>query len=141
MAQREIYSKIRSLRHVAAAVIAATVNPTGVDTQGFGSVGFSSNIGVAGISLSGTNKITLVMEESDDNTTFTAVAAADAVGGLNSITLDASAKANQNYRQDYIGNKRYVRLNPTFAGTHGTGTPIAVTALMGHASLAPVTHG
>ena len=140
MATREIYNTVRSLRHLGSAARTATPSVTGVDTSGFGSVGFITNVGAAGITLSGSNYITLQMQESDDNSTFTNVATADALGGA-AVVLDANAKADLNYRQDYLGSKRYVRLVPTYTGTHGTGTIIGVTAVMSHATLSPVSHG
>ena len=40
---------------------------------------------------------------------------------------------------DYVGSKRYVSARPAFVGTHGVGTPVMVTAVMGDALNMPVT--
>ena len=136
----EMINKTQTTKHLAPAVYSTTQQPTAFDTTGCGKVGFLASVGTAGITLSGTNKITLALEESDDNSTFTTVAAADALGDGPTVTLDDNTKAGKNYRLDYKGKKQYVRVTATFAGTHGTGTPLCVNALAGEVKVMPVTN-
>jgi hypothetical protein len=129
---------------IANATYAADTTPTSVDLAGYGSCTILLNVGAGGITFSGTNKVEFVLTESDDNSTFTNVADADVIhstltvsSGIisNLIVAHASATAE---RIGYKGSKRYLKLLADFSGTHGTGTPIAATALLGHPLSGPV---
>ncbi len=94
-------------------------------------------IGAAGITLTTSNKITISLTESNDNSSYTAVANTTNVdcvfyrlGDLTtvaaaSIALVDNAQASDIYFAEYKGSMRYVRPVFTFGGTHSTGTPIA----------------
>jgi hypothetical protein len=114
----------------------ADTDGTGVDLQGFEGAVIEFQVGAEGVTLSGTDKITLEIEESDDNVTFTDVAAADLVGEESAgvvKTLDDNAEAPANYSAGYIGSKRYIRGVLNYAGTHGAGTVIGCTVIKGKA--------
>jgi hypothetical protein len=68
--------------------------------------------------------VAISVEESSDNSTFTAVAAADlefdVINGLAAtgiITIDGAADDDQAYHMAYIGSKRYIRLVVDETGT------------------------
>lgn len=111
----------------------ATANGSGVDVSNVNEVIVSLDV-KNGITLSGTNKITVTLQESDDNSTFADVAAAEIKGGTGVvgqlIVLDADAKAIPALF-GYLGTKKYIRGVATFAGTHGTGSPIAINVMLG----------
>jgi hypothetical protein len=115
-----------------------TTGITSIDLSGFDSCLILFSIGLSADTLNSTNKIELEIQESDDNTTFTAVADAsitNAVTGTNTGTVKVinSASLDEiNYQTAYIGTKRYVRPSLNFSGTHSTGTPIGITAIKGH---------
>ena len=126
--------------------IVATTTPTviNIDRQGFDSVTFVVKVGAGGITFTGTNKIEIILEHSDDNSTFTAVTnPKDVVGRSATITSGivasyVAAKAAVSVDEyGYIGGKRYVRITPTFGGTHATGTLVDVTAILGHPAASP----
>lgn len=96
------------------------VNGTGIDRSGYESVLVLAHIGTIGGSASPGQ--TLEIQESDDNVTFTAVAAGDLDGGV----LPAIVAANDDtlYEIGYLGRKRYVRV----AVTAKTGTTPALIA-------------
>jgi len=78
------------------------------------------------------------MEESDDNTTFTAVATADLLGGggTNGSFISITAATTTVQRVDYIGRKRYVRVRYDYtAGS--TGAVFAVVALLFSPAILP----
>jgi hypothetical protein len=132
---RDLHSKIALAVLIAAQTAAADTTPVAVDRQGYEAVEIALLIGVGGITFSGTNKIEFVLEHSDDNSTWTKVADKDLLGvsgTSNGIikALVAAHAAGNNYRFGYKGNKRYVRLTADFSGTHGTGTPIAASAIL-----------
>ena len=116
-----------------------------VDLQNNDSVAFVVSVGAAGDTWSGTNRVELALQESSDNSTWTAVADSDmervVAGGQTSGTfqvLNANAQAGQVYRTAYTGSKRYVRVALNNYGTTTNGTPMDVLALLGRPRLAPV---
>lgn len=132
------------VQSVAPAVLAVDTNGTGVDLQGYEDAAFEFQIGANGITYSGTNKIEFECQESDDNSSFSAIANADLTyteTGSNVGTakvIDANGKANNVYVTGYKGSKRYIRGVMNFSGTHGTGTAIGCTIIRGRAQRGPV---
>lgn len=126
------------------ATMSADNTPAAVDRQGYNSVELVLLIGIGGISFTGTNKVEFKLTHSDDDTTYAAVATADMIGagavGAGGIikSLTAAHAAAAAYRFGYKGGKRYLKLLADFSGTHGTGTPIAFSFLLGNPDLAPV---
>jgi hypothetical protein len=102
------------------------------------------NVGVGGITFSGTNKVEFKLTHSDlPSEGFTAVAQADVVGvtvGTGGIirALIAAHAAPSVTKVGYVGRKRYLRMLADFSGTHGSATPMSVIALSGNLlSIAP----
>ncbi|MFO0906790.1 MAG: hypothetical protein U0835_00220 [Isosphaeraceae bacterium] len=123
----------------------ASANSASVDLQNYDSAAFLLNVGAAGDTWSGTNRVEASLQESDDNSTWTAVADADMLsvvsGGQATGTFkvfNANAQAGQLYVTGYRGNKRYVRVALTNFGTTSTGTPMDVIAVLGRPRFAPV---
>lgn len=111
---------------LAPAARTASANGSGVDLANFASATVAF---VVGTITDGTH--TPSVEESDDNTTFTAVAAADLIGSL------AALASNTNQRVGYRGSKRYVRAVSTVAGAT-TGGVYAGVVIRGDARKQPV---
>lgn len=111
---------------LAPAARTATANGTGVDLQNFQSATVAF---VVGTITDGTH--TPTVQESDDNSTFDAVAAADLIGTL------AALATNTNQRIGYKGSKRYVRAVSTVAGAT-TGGVYSAVVLRGDARKQPV---
>lgn len=126
-----------------AAVIAADNTPAAMDLLGFDAARVLINVGAGGITFDGSNKVEFKLTHSDDDSTYTAVAAADVVLGANCdasvgtggivYSLIAAHAAGTVSDLSYIGGKRYLKLLADFSGTHGTGTAIAATVLKGYA--------
>jgi hypothetical protein len=122
-----------------AATRTADANGTGIDLQGYNGALVLGIIGAEGVTLSGTDKIELELEESDDDVTYTDVADADLVGYVDGTNdgcfglFDANAEAPAVVKASYVGKKRYIRAVINYSGTHGTGTPAAVCVVRGHA--------
>lgn len=123
----------------------------GADRRGFGSVEHVAAIGVSGDTLSGSVKIDVILQDSDDDSTYAAVTNADyalvasdgvaaAPNGSGIIaTIDDAAEDNAKIRCGYIGPKRYSRLLLQFTGTHTNGTPIHTFAILGHPNQIPTS--
>lgn len=141
---RDLKNSLKLTKILTPAVRTADANGAGVDLQGYGSCMLMGILGAAGDTLSGSVKIEFEVEHSDDNSTFTDCADTDildAVTGTNTgcfAVVDASGEADTVYKTSYVGGKRYVRVVANVTGTHSTGTPSSVYAVLGHPLAAPV---
>jgi len=134
---KDIHSQFKRVVAIGAAALAADNTPAAIDLRGFNAAEILLDIGVGGITFSGTNKIEFVLTHSDDDVTYDAVAAADILGGSVATggiikALTAAHAAAAVYRFGYKGGRRYLKLLADFSGTHGTGTPIAASVLLAH---------
>lgn len=140
---KDIHSGMKVFAAIAAATLDADNTPPAVDLQGYNAAEILLSIGAGGITFSGTNKVEFKLTHSDDDSTYTAVTAADMLGidsvGTGGIikTLSAAHATAAAYRYGYVGGKRYLKLLADFSGTHGTGTPMAAVVLAGKAHTNP----
>ena len=140
---RDLHDNLSAALLVAPQTATADVTPVSVDLLGFRAAMVMLYIGIGGITFTGTNKIEFILEHSNDNTNWTAVAQADvlgptvAAGGI--VRSLVAAKAAADVQEiSYIGGRRYVRLTPDFSGTHGTGTPMTAFMVRGMPEQMPV---
>jgi hypothetical protein len=111
---RDLKSNIKRVSSLAPQSVTAAVNGAGVDLTGFHSAVVSFNCGAIGGT---TPSYTFEVQESDDNTTFTAAADADLRGVEPVVTANNAGI----FSVGYIGRKRYVRaVAKTVAGTSPT---------------------
>lgn len=87
----------------------ATANGAGVDLQNFGA---AVAVATFGAWTDGTH--TIKLQESDDNSSFADVAAAQVDGSNPAVS--GSGGASQSYRLGYLGSKRYIRAVTTVSG-------------------------
>lgn len=136
MASQDLYNKQSAINSLRAAARTATVNGTGVDLRGYESALVVIDLGT----FAGTTPTaTFQVQESDDNTTFTAVAAADLHGGA--LAGIDTTNDEQLHVRGYIGTKRYVRVAITAIAGTGPSLPCSASIIRGHARVAPVTQG
>ena len=135
---KDVHSHMLATVAIGAAVLAADNTPPAIDLQGYQAAEIILAVGIGGITFSGTNKIEFKLTHSDDDATYEAVTVTDMLGldavgdgGIIKALTSAHATASV-YRFGYVGSKRYLQLLADFSGTHGTGTPIAAVALLGH---------
>jgi hypothetical protein len=127
---RDLKSSIKPVQSLVPISRNAAANGTGVDTLGYNSASVVFSAGAIGGTASPT--FTFELQESDDNSTFTAVAAADR-RGTNPVVTTANVIA----QVGYIGNKRYIRgALKTVAGTSPT-LDCGASVILGHPSVAP----
>lgn len=112
---------------LAPAARTASANGTGVDLQGFEAALVVLSPGTI---TDGTH--TPKLQESDDNSSFSDVAAADLIGSF------AALASNTIQKVGYKGAKRYVRAVVTVSGAT-TGGVYAATIVKGNARTAPVS--
>jgi hypothetical protein len=144
---RTLTKRIDSVVGIGNATLSADNTPAAIDLQGYDSADIEFAIGIGGITFDATNKVEFKVTHSDDDTTYTAVADADVIlddsnittvgtGGIVRSLIAAHAAATVD-RVGYKGGKRYLKILADFSGTHGTGTPIGVQVIKGHAHDAP----
>lgn len=112
----------------------------GIDLANYDGAALLACIGDSGDTLSGSVYMTVGFQESDVlGSGYADIAAADLLGGVNNIVIDAPAEDQVIVARSYIGAKRYVRVLITFTGTHTNGTPIAGIVIKGLPRHAPQT--
>lgn len=123
------------------------VDCTAIDGRGFKEVVHVVHLGDSGDTLSGSVKVELDLEESDDNSTFTAVAAAELTNAVTGSAtgcfglVDAPAEDSRLFWTEYRGKKRYTRVALDFTGTHTNGIPVAAWALRRGPQYLPAING
>jgi hypothetical protein len=127
---RDLKSNIKPVQSLVPATRNAAANGTGVDLAGFNSASVIFSSGAIGGTAS--PAFTFEVQESDDNTNFTAVADKDLRGTEPVITA-----ANQMSQVGYVGYKRYIRaVVKTVAGTSPT-LDCAANVILGNPAVAP----
>tara|TARA_R100001129_G_C5313011_1_gene245680 strand:+ start:863 stop:1297 length:435 start_codon:yes stop_codon:yes gene_type:complete len=135
---RDISNRTVAVATQVPAVVTSDANGTGIDLQGFESAMVVVNTGAEGDTLSGSVKFDFILEDSDDDSTYTAVTSSTSVteGSVDSsgifLTLDANGETPQISQIGYIGGKRYIRCKIDATGTHSNGTPIGVVVVKGN---------
>ena len=135
---RDLSNNVVAVVGTVPAVVTADANGTGVDLQGFESAMVIVNTGIEGDTLSGSVKFDFILEESDDNSTYTAVTSSTSVTETSVdssgifLTLDANGETPQITQIGYIGGKRYIRCKIDATGTHSNGTPMSIEIIKGN---------
>ncbi|WP_329311704.1 hypothetical protein [Streptomyces sp. NBC_01262] len=133
---KDAYSNITLRETLSIATRTASANGTGVDRNTSGMMCQDAMIVVhTGTITDGTH--TVEVQDSDDNTTFAAVADAYLQGTEPAIV---AADDNKLFIIGYKGPKRYLRVAVTAAGTT-TGGVYGATVVLADPRVAPVVHG
>lgn len=142
MINRDALSHTSIAKVVGPVTLSADNTPASIDLQGFRSAMIHIDVGVGGITFTGTNRIDFILSHSDDDVTFTPVTDEDIEGVTVAngilLSLTAAHAAATSYLRGYVGGRRYLRCLVDFGGTHATGTPIAVNIIRGHPTIAPI---
>lgn len=161
MASRDNISKVKVFVVSPLATNKTTVPSAAVDTQGWEAVGFTITAGPSGDTLAPNTAIEWDVQDSPDETTWSAVPDAlinvqitpanptgTAVGLANGAantgcaflaTSDAQIATNFEVRVGYVGIQRYVRINELHSGTQGSGTPSMILAVLSEPTYEPFT--
>lgn len=133
---KDVKNNLKLVSSLLPALRTGDANGSGVDTQDSIGVALVAHIGLSGDTLSGSVKIEMEVEHSEDNSSWSDCADADidaAVTGTNTGTfavIDAAADDEQIYKCNYIGSKRYVRVVANYTGTHTNGCPVEAHAVL-----------
>jgi len=135
MANKDLANNLLMTQVLDPATTSATVNTAGLDMKGATGGMINVLIGESGDTLSSTVKWDLILQDSDDNSSFSAVTSntdvsfADVDSSGIFATIDAAAEDDASYAIGYNGAKRYVRVACTKTGTHSNGTPIGAVGI------------
>lgn len=128
--KHDLYNNATTVQSLKPAARTASANGTGVDLLGYESALVVID---AGAWTDGSH--TFEVQESDDDSTYTAVAAADLQGS--EPVVDGATDDDQVYELGYVGSKRYLRVITTVTGTT-TGAVYAASIVRGHPHVASV---
>lgn len=120
------------------ATLTASATGAGVEHDDCHGVRHTVNVGESGDTLSGSVLVNLIIQDSDDGSTWADVTDADhvvladgetfdAADGIFRV-IDAAAEDDAAYSVDYIGDKAHSRVFVQLVGTHTNGIPIGATA-------------
>ena len=135
---RDLANNLIGVNSLVPAVRSADANGDGVDLQFFEGAMVVVSVGAEGDTLSSSVKIDFKLEESDDDSTYSAVTSSSSVsdGSVDSsgifATFDDNAEAPAVASIGYLGGKRYIRVVADFSGTHSNGSPVAALVIKGH---------
>jgi hypothetical protein len=138
---RSLYPKIKAVPLLIDDSFDASANSVALDTSHFGSLMFVLTVGA--FAFTGVNKITAVIEESDDNVTFLPATTGGALNNLgvqvdNGVigSFEATVATLSSISGHYLGYKKYARLALTEGGTV-TGVAVSVLAIEGNLEAMP----
>ena len=135
MANKDLANNLLMTQVLDPATTSATVNTAGLDMKGATGGMINVLIGESGDTLSSTVKWDLILQDSDDDSSYSAVTSntdvsfADVDSSGIFATIDAAAEDDASYAIGYNGAKRYVRVACTKTGTHSNGTPIGAVGI------------
>jgi len=135
MANKDLANNLLMTQVLDPATTSATVNTAGLDMKGASGGMINVLIGESGDTLSSSVKWDLILQDSDDDSSYSAVTSntdvsfADVDSSGIFATIDAAAEDDASYAIGYNGTKRYVRVACTKTGTHTNGTPIGAVGI------------
>jgi len=108
----------------------ATVTSSTCDLQDYNMVSFFVHFGDSADTLSGSVYWTCKLQDSDDDSTYADVAAANLIGSddVGWAVVNAPTDDSRILGVGYSGIKRYVQVVVTATGSHSSGTPISIIA-------------
>ena len=135
MANKDLANNLKITQVLDPAITSITVNTTGLDLNGTNGVMINVLVGASGDTLSGTVYWDLILQDSDDNSAWSAVTSntdvsfADVDSSGIYAVINTAALDDLSYPIGYNGAKRYVRVACTKTGTHTNGTSIGAVGI------------
>lgn len=140
----DLGAKIKAVTSILPQNVTTTATGTGVDLKGYESAVVLFHIGNSADTLSGSVYLTPSLEESTNNSDWTAIPATGYRADVNDMSvIDAPAEDSKIIQVTVIaglGRARYVRPLITLTGTHTTGIPVSASVIKGHPRVLPATH-
>ena len=141
---RDLYHNVLATQVLNPVVATSAKTSSTIDLQGYNAASVVFAVGLSGDTLSGSLYWTLSLQDSPDNSTWTAVPAtalsAGVDGGSATAVLNTTSSDRQAYSFGYIGGQRYLQAVATPTGSVSAGVPIGIVALRGTAGYKPVVY-
>lgn len=145
---KDVHSDMIVLGSIGPVSLSTDNTPAAIDLAGYDGVEIVAGLGIAGVTLSGTDHIVFELSHSDDNVIYSAVTDDDILGAEDSVVegtsnygvlkdFDAPHAAATTHRWGYVGAKRFLKLLVNFIGTHGSATPVFAAVLGRHPHVSP----
>ena len=134
MTTKDLSSFVDPVKSLEAVNVTAAVDGVGVDLQGFESAAIVVDVGLQTGTVTPT--INQVIEDSPDNSVWTAVVAAELDGGLLPAIVAATDKTI--YKRGYKGAERYVRYSVSSVSGTAPEAPISAVVVRGNPARIPV---
>ena len=144
MGKLDLIGNVTEQQVIDPVVVTADANGETVDLAEYNDVAFYVLVGESGDTLSGSVKIELEIQDSPDDSAWTAAADADIIGAVTGTNvgtfavIDAAAEDDVVASTRYTGNERYCRCVVNVTGTHTNGTPIGAVAMKSGSNYRPV---
>ncbi len=151
-AEYDLKSKIKVVPIQVPAVMTADNTPAAINLGSdnvYKSLTILTHVGAGGITFDASNKIEFKLYHGDTSTFGAAALVGDedvimpygetvSSGIIRSLIAEKAAADTEVHAVGYRGKKQYVFLLIDFTGTHGTGTAIAASAILGNPMSGPV---
>ena len=144
MLNKDLFHQISAQKSITNAVLSGngtTTTGAKVDRRGYNGATVMVEVGAPGDALSVSISQTIKLQDSDDDSTYNDVVAANLMtetgvgAGADGVVcvLDGGTLRNGSrcYTAGYIGGKRYLKVLAVRLGNNATGTPIAASILLG----------
>lgn len=123
--QRNLMDKIYKALLLFPQTITATGNSASQDVKDLMSLTFLLSVGT--MAFTGTDKLTVKLQESDDNSSWTDCTVANGAAYEDDLVLDSGTEDESLFALEYRGSKRYARVAYTEGGT--VSVAMSVTAI------------
>lgn len=151
MLNKDLFHQIAAKKSITNANLTGngtTTTGATVDRRGYHGATVIIEVGAPADTLSGSLKTTFKLQDSDDDSSYADVVAANLMtesgvgAGADGViaVLDNSSSAQNGsrcYTAGYIGGKRYLKVLAVRTGNHASGTPTAASVLLGPPLEAP----
>ena len=150
MPSKALIKELKPVAGLAPAVVTSTQLSSACDLQYFEGAIARVHVGTFGDVQSATVYFEAELQDSDDDSTYAAVANAllvfagtgsartgHAVGTFFQSKTTGAADTAGLYEVGYIGTKRYLKINVRVTGTNSTGTPVSASFTKGNGVFGP----
>lgn len=134
---QDLFHNLAVVQAIKPQVATATVLSDAVAIGDYEGALIVANVGASGDTLSGTVYLEIEVQESDDDSTYTAAANASIIGSTVTghatgtiAKIDAAAEDECRVICGYKGTAKYLKINVRLTGSHTNGIPIAASVIL-----------
>jgi hypothetical protein len=145
MSKRAIIEDVKVVQVMNPTTLTGDTTSATIDLDGYNGCLIIVSVGESGDTLSGSLYADLILKDSPDDSTYTAVTAANsqsatAISSGIFAVVDAAAEDDLPYSIAYTGSARYLQVTWDITGTHTNGTPVGCIAIKHNAEVTGKTN-